>query len=73
MRLSTMLSSPQRAVVPLHTGQLATSPIFNQRRTIIETAVPVQLSQFLKQYYGFEEGADLYILPNNPNKLVSFF
>ncbi|KAK6109203.1 Zinc finger C-x8-C-x5-C-x3-H type (and similar) family protein [Brugia pahangi] len=64
-----MLSSPERAVVPLHTGQLATSPIFNQRRTIIETAVPVQLSQLLKQYYGFEEGADLYILPNNPNKL----
>uniref|UniRef100_A0AAF5PSQ1 C3H1-type domain-containing protein n=1 Tax=Wuchereria bancrofti TaxID=6293 RepID=A0AAF5PSQ1_WUCBA len=64
-----MLSSPQRAMVPIYTGQLATSPVFKQKRTVIETALPVQLSQFLKQCYGLEEGADLYILPNNPNKL----
>uniref|UniRef100_A0A915PYS6 C3H1-type domain-containing protein n=1 Tax=Setaria digitata TaxID=48799 RepID=A0A915PYS6_9BILA len=62
--LSTV--SPQRAVVPLHSRQLATQPV-------IETAVPVQLRQLLKQCYGLEEGADLYVLPNNPNKLFVLY
>lgn len=59
----------------LHTGQLATSSIYNkkQKQPIIESAVPVHLRQLLKQCYGLEEGADLYILPNNPNKLVFIF
>lgn len=70
MMLSTL--SPQR-VVPLHTGQLSTSPIFSQKQPVIEAAVPVQLREMLKQCYGLEEGADLYIVPNNPNKLVLFF
>ncbi|CAG9537840.1 unnamed protein product [Cercopithifilaria johnstoni] len=68
--LSTM--SPQRAIVPSLHGQLVTPPVFNQKQPIIE-AVPIQLRQLLKQCYGLEEGADLYILPNNPNKLFVLY
>uniref|UniRef100_A0A0R3RZG7 C3H1-type domain-containing protein n=1 Tax=Elaeophora elaphi TaxID=1147741 RepID=A0A0R3RZG7_9BILA len=60
--------------VPLHTGtgQLATPPVLNQKQPIIEATVPVQLRQLLKQCYGLEESADLYVVPNNPNKFVYF-
>lgn len=69
--LSTI--SPQRTVVPVNTGQLGTPPVFNEKQPIIEAAIPVQLRELLKKCYGLEEGADLYAIPNNPNKLVSFF
>ncbi|KAL3986090.1 Zinc finger C-x8-C-x5-C-x3-H type (and similar) family protein [Acanthocheilonema viteae] len=69
--LSTV--SPQRAVVSLHTGQLTTPPLFNHKQPVMEAAVPVQLHHLLRKCYGFEEGADLYIIPNNPNKLFVFY
>ncbi|KAM3716109.1 mRNA decay activator protein [Dirofilaria immitis] len=70
--LLTMIStiSPQRAMVPLRTEQLAASPVCNQKQQpVIENAVPVQLCQLLKQSYGLEEGADPYIIPSCPNIL----
>ncbi|VDK84075.1 unnamed protein product [Litomosoides sigmodontis] len=69
--LSTI--SPQRTVVPVHTGQPGTPPVLNQKRPVIEAAAPIQLRELLKQFYGLEEGADLYAIPNNPNKLFVLY
>ncbi|VDN00241.1 unnamed protein product [Onchocerca ochengi] len=66
----TSRTNPQKAVVPLNTGQLATSSVCNQKQPIIVNAVPVQLRQLLKRFCDLEEGADLYVLPNDPNKVV---
>ncbi|VDM98195.1 unnamed protein product [Onchocerca ochengi] len=66
----TSRTSPQNAVVPLNTGQLATSSVCNQKQPSIVNAVPVQLRQLLQRFYDLEEGADLYVLPNDPNKVV---